>query len=61
MTRVKVIIGIVLWLVAALTSVAVGNDFVTMIRTGHFVGPNGFLGALADGVIPLVFLVRPIS
>jgi len=56
-TTVKPIIGVVLWLVAGLTSVAVGNDFVTAIRTGGFVGPNGFVGALADGVIPLVFLV----
>ena len=57
MTGVKAIIGIALWLVAGLTSVAIGNDFVTAIRMGVFVGPNGFVGALAGGVIPLVFLV----
>jgi len=56
-TTFKTVTGIVLWLVAGLTSVAVVNDVVTAIRTGGFVGPNGFAGALADGVIPLVFLV----
>ena len=53
----KTIIGIVLWLVAALTSVAVGNDLVTAIWTGAFPRPNGFIGALANAVIPFVFLV----
>jgi hypothetical protein len=53
----KTIIGIVLWVVAGLTSVAVGNDLVTAIRIGAFVGPNGFVGTLTDGVIPIVFLV----
>lgn len=57
MATVKTTIGIVLWLVAGLTSIPVVTDFVTAIRIGAFPGPYGFLGALADGVIPLVFLV----
>jgi hypothetical protein len=57
METVKIVFGTALWLVGGLTSVAVVNDFVTAIRTGGFPGPYGFLGALADGVLPLVFMV----
>jgi hypothetical protein len=54
---VKTILGTALWLIGGLTSVAVVNDFVTAIRTGSFPGPLGVVGALLDGILPLILMV----
>ncbi len=57
METVKTILGTALWLIGALMSVAVVNDFVIAIRTGSFPEPLGFVGALLDGILPLVLMV----
>jgi hypothetical protein len=54
---VKTILGTALWLIGGMMSIPLVYDFVIAIRTGSFQGPNGFVGVLLDGVLPLVFIV----